>query len=74
MLKIDQSFVQSLATDAADATIVQAIIQMARGLYLTTIAEGVETVEQLLLLGSFGCSRMQGYLFGRPVPAKTFER
>lgn len=74
VLKIDQSFVQSLATDTSDATIVQAIIQMAHGLNLTTIAEGVENLDQLLLLGSYGCRRMQGYLFGRPVPAKTFER
>ena len=74
VLKIDQSFVQSLATDTADATIVQAIVQMAHGLNLTTIAEGVENLDQLLLLGSYGCRRMQGYLFGRPVPAKTFER
>ena len=74
VLKIDQSFVQSLATDPADATIVQAIIQIAKGLQLTTIAEGVECQEQLMLLGSYGCERMQGFLFGRPVPAETFER
>ena len=47
---------------------------MAAGLNLTTIAEGVETLEQLLLLGSFGCKRMQGYLFGKPVPPETFAR
>ncbi len=73
VLKIDQSFVKALTTDPADATITETIVQLASGLNLTTIAEGVETLEQLLLLGSYGCNRMQGYLFGKPVPAETFE-
>ncbi|MBW2275483.1 MAG: EAL domain-containing protein [Deltaproteobacteria bacterium] len=72
-LKIDQSFVRSLKSDPADATIIQAVVMMARGLNLTTVAEGVETHDQLLLLGSYGCNRMQGYLFGRPVEAEAFE-
>lgn len=72
VLKIDQSFVRSLTTDPADATITETIVQLAAGLNLTTIAEGVETLEQLLLLGSYGCNRMQGYLFGRPAPAEIF--
>jgi EAL domain-containing protein (putative c-di-GMP-specific phosphodiesterase class I) len=72
VLKIDQSFVRSLCTDPADATITQTIVELAAGLNLTTIAEGVETFEQLLLLGSFGCKRMQGFLFGQPVPAEMF--
>jgi len=71
-LKIDQSFVRALTTDPADATITETIVQLAGGLNLTTIAEGVETLEQLLLLGSYGCNRMQGYLFGKPVPPETF--
>ena len=49
-------------------------MQLASGLNLTSIAEGVETLEQLLLLGSFGCNRMQGYLFGKPVPGEVFEQ
>lgn len=72
VLKIDQSFVRALTTDPADATITETIVQLAGGLNLTTIAEGVETLEQLLLLGSYGCNRMQGYLFGKPVPASVF--
>jgi diguanylate cyclase (GGDEF)-like protein len=72
VLKIDQSFVQSVTTDPADATITETIVKLAAGLNLTTIAEGVETFEQLLLLGSYGCKRMQGYLFGKPVPPETF--
>ena len=50
------------------------IVQLAAGLSLNSIAEGVETLEQLLLLGSYGCTRMQGYLFGKPVPAPIFEQ
>ena len=74
VLKIDQSFVRTLTTDPADATITEMIVKLAAGLNLTTIAEGVETFEQLLLLGSYGCKRMQGYLFGKPVPAETFAQ
>jgi len=73
VLKIDQSFIRALTTDPADATITQTIVQLAAGLNLTTIAEGVETLEQLLLLGSYGCSRMQGFLFGKPAPIHVFE-
>ena len=72
VLKIDQSFVQSVTRDPADATITEAIVKLAAGLNLTTIAEGVETFEQLLLLGSYGCKRMQGFLFGKPVPPDMF--
>jgi diguanylate cyclase (GGDEF)-like protein len=74
VLKIDQSFIRALTTDPADATITETIVQLASGLNLTSIAEGVETLEQLLLLGSYGCNRMQGYLFGKPVPASIFEQ
>lgn len=74
ILKIDRFFVSSLATDPADATIVEAIVRMAQGLNLITVAEGVENHAQLLLLGSYGCTRMQGFLLGRPCPADEFMR
>jgi len=72
VLKIDQSFVRELTTHPVNATITEAIVRLARGLDLATIAEGVETPEQLLLLGSYGCHRMQGYLFGRPSAPDQF--
>ena len=73
-LKIDQSFVRALATDPADATITSTIVQMAHALNLSTIGEGVETVEQMQLLGSYGCARMQGYLFGEAIEPDEFTR
>jgi diguanylate cyclase (GGDEF)-like protein len=74
VLKIDRSFVNSLMVDPAVATIVQAIVKMARGLNLVTIAEGVEQQDQLLLLGSYGCNKIQGFLLGRPEYPRQFER
>ncbi len=73
-LKIDQSFIRDLATDPDDAAIVRAIIQMARGLKLSTLAEGVEDAGTLESLRSFQCDEVQGYHFARPMPAEEFER
>jgi EAL domain-containing protein (putative c-di-GMP-specific phosphodiesterase class I) len=67
-LKIDQSFVRDLTTDAATRAIVATIIRLASDLGVQTIAEGVETAEQLKLLGELGCEAIQGYYLSRPVP------
>ncbi len=72
-LKIDQSFVRDLLTDANDAAIVRTILSLAHSLDLTVVAEGVETQGQLELLKRWGCTAFQGYLFGTPVPINEFH-
>ena len=67
-LKIDQSFVRELDHDTEDQAIVMAIIQLARSLGLRTLAEGVETPEQLAFLRQHGCQLVQGYHFSKPLP------
>ena len=73
-LKIDRSFVAGLGNDAESGAIVTAIIEMARTLRMSTLAEGVETEQQAELLRQYGCKEVQGYFFGRPVPAERFGR
>ena len=68
-LKIDQSFVRDVLTDASDASLVRAVIAMARALRLTVIAEGVETQGQCDFLRADGCDELQGYHIARPMPA-----
>lgn len=68
-LKIDQSFVKYLGTDANSTAIVSAIIGLGKTLGLSVIAEGVETDAQLGILRGSRCPELQGYLFSTPVPA-----
>ena len=72
-LKIDQSFVREMTTDAEDRAIVSTIINMAKTLDLVTIAEGVETEAQLNLLTEMGCHECQGYLTGKPMSPNEFQ-
>ncbi|MGA2189671.1 MAG: EAL domain-containing protein [Steroidobacteraceae bacterium] len=71
-LKIDRSFVRDLTTDADDASVVSAVINMARSLHMRVVAEGVESREQKLFLEKHKCSEAQGYYFSRPLNVDGF--
>ncbi|WP_039056735.1 bifunctional diguanylate cyclase/phosphodiesterase [Enterobacter sp. Bisph1] len=70
-LKIDRAFVRELSKEGEDATIVSAIVALAKTLNLKVVAEGVETVEQQTFLTELGCNTLQGYLLGKPVSAES---
>ncbi len=72
-LKIDASFVGAMESDGESSKIVAAVVGLGHSLGLTTVAEGVETPETAALLRRLGCDIGQGWLFGRPAPAKEFE-
>jgi diguanylate cyclase (GGDEF)-like protein len=68
-LKLDQSFTRDAQENEGDVAITRAIIAMAQSLKLAVVAEGVETQAQVDLLTSLGCTTVQGFLLGRPLPA-----
>jgi EAL domain-containing protein (putative c-di-GMP-specific phosphodiesterase class I) len=68
-IKIDRSFVSELSKNAECAAIVSAVAGLGRGLHVGTVAEGVETEDQLALVRAAGCTHAQGFLFGRPCRA-----
>ena len=70
VIKIDKSFIDRVAHDTAGAAMVRSVIEMARALNLTTVAEGVEDGRQLEALQGLGCDHVQGYLFAKPMPAR----
>jgi diguanylate cyclase (GGDEF)-like protein len=72
-IKIDRRFVTDLAAGGASEAIVRAILALARALGKTALAEGVETLEQALLLTEMGCVSVQGYFFARPMLAEAFD-
>jgi EAL domain-containing protein (putative c-di-GMP-specific phosphodiesterase class I) len=73
MIKVDRSFVDEIETDSNDRVIVQTILNIARNLGVSAIAEGVENEMQELLLRRFGCRAYQGYLYGRPMSRDELE-
>jgi EAL domain-containing protein (putative c-di-GMP-specific phosphodiesterase class I) len=73
-VKIDRSFVKGLGTAHEDEGIVSAVVDLAANLGLRSIAEGVETSDQLDRLRELGCDQAQGYLFARPAPPGDVQR
>ena len=74
ILKIDKCFVRNLDKNMGNMVIVKAIVDMAHGLNVNTIAEGVETAEELAVLQQFDCEAMQGYLYSPPLSVDAFEQ
>jgi EAL domain-containing protein (putative c-di-GMP-specific phosphodiesterase class I) len=70
-LKIDQSFVRQLGVNPTAPRIIRAILAMARSLGMEVTAEGVETEQQFSMLEKLGCSEIQGFLLGRPMPPEA---
>ncbi|MET0858030.1 MAG: EAL domain-containing protein, partial [Telluria sp.] len=68
-LKIDRAFIRDLGKDDDSAAIVRTILNLAHGLKLQVVAEGVETEQQLEILRAMACDEYQGFLFSRPVDA-----
>ena len=71
--KIDRSFVHQMLSDRRSCQIVSTIITLSRQLGLTTVAEGIETPQQLQILKDLGCQLGQGYWFSQPLPAEEIE-
>jgi len=74
LIKIDRSFVKDISGDAKDAVIANTIIKLAHSLGYKVLAEGVETALQSDYLRDQGCDLVQGFFYGKPVPAEEFER
>ncbi|MEA3285134.1 MAG: EAL domain-containing protein [Synergistota bacterium] len=72
-LKIDRSFVSGIPEDKGDLAIAEAVVTLAHSLGKEVVAEGVETAEQMRILGAIGCDVLQGYLFSPPIPHDRFD-
>lgn len=73
-IKIDRSFICEMSAGQGAELIVKAVIELAHGMGMKVVAEGVETDQEAKLLRHYRCDELQGYLFGKPLPAASFER
>jgi diguanylate cyclase (GGDEF)-like protein len=72
-IKIDQSFIRGASSDAVGRAIVRAVAALGQSLGIATVAEGVETEEQMARIASDGCTDVQGYLISRPMPPEEID-
>jgi EAL domain-containing protein (putative c-di-GMP-specific phosphodiesterase class I)/GGDEF domain-containing protein len=72
-IKIDRQFIQVTENDPTGNVIVESIVDLARGLNLKTVCEGIETIEQWHALRELGCDEMQGFYFSKPLPLEELE-
>ena len=73
-LKLDMQFIRSAFRGTKDTRMLEVILEIADSLMVPSIAEGVETAEQMFALKAMGCGVVQGYYFSRPIPAAEYER
>lgn len=73
ILKLDMGFLRGKENQNRGGNIISSVLRMANMLELSTVAEGVETVEQASFLTSLGCDTIQGFLYSKPIPEKDFE-
>ena len=74
ILKLDMGFIRNIGKDEKDSRMVELIIDIAKNLKLTVVAEGVENQMQLDFLKERGCDLVQGYYFSKPIPSEEFEK
>jgi EAL domain-containing protein (putative c-di-GMP-specific phosphodiesterase class I) len=72
-IKIDRGFIRNIATQENARNIVKTVIDLCRNLKFDCVVEGVETAEQVEIIGRLGCSTMQGYFFAKPMPQDEVE-
>lgn len=73
VLKIDKSFIDRIHSNSKDCSVVDGIIHLSHNMNIDVVAEGVELEKQFEILDSMNCDRVQGYLFGKPMPAEFIE-
>lgn len=73
-IKIDRSFINEMASNDSDVTIVKSMVKLSHGLGKRVLAEGVETVEQLEMLRKLGCDAVQGYYISKPIPEASLVK
>jgi EAL domain-containing protein (putative c-di-GMP-specific phosphodiesterase class I) len=72
-VKVDRAFVKGVAESAVDSAIVRAVIDLAGAIGISTVAEGVETIDQVTGLKMLGCQVAQGFYFSRPLGVEAFD-